>query len=151
MLQPESLLIQSKDGHQYKLSNNLISRSVLLSQLIEYPVCSSVDNSSSVDDFLPIPFNLEIIKLAESFSSIDTLTKIENIGLYDTSLYKPMNIKHVFIPDVLLTFFDNLTIEQLTELINLSNYLNYNLLLECLCNKLAKILNGTAAEEVVWT
>lgn len=142
--------IITKNGHDYTLSNNLTNRSVLLSQLLLYP-----DDSTA----LPIPFNLKTIEIAEQFAEKDSITKeipYNQENIYSLEYYKPVDIKNIFIKNEMMKILEQISIEELSELINLANYLNYNILLECCCSRLANMLNGVSphdisAEDIIWS
>lgn len=130
--------ITTRDGHEHTLPTHLVTRSVVLSQLLLYP-----DDSTC----LYIPFDLRIIEIAEQFASKDSVTKeicYNQENIHSLEYYKPVNIKHVFIKEEMTAVFNDISIEELSELINFANYLNYNILLECACSRLANILNGVS-------
>lgn len=140
------LRILTKDRNKHDLSDKLIRNSILLSQLIRYP---------EGEGDLKIPFNLKTIKIAETFASHDSITAGYTFNPHEVffdHIYTPKENKHQKIPSKLLRVLDKVSVEELTELINLGNYLNYTLLLECGCSRMANEMNGIGGiDDMIWS
>lgn len=137
----QKLNILTKDHKKYDLEGQIVKKSVLLSQLLAYP--------SNGEDLI-IPFDLSTILIAEKFAKLDNITKDHTqnqMNIFSEEMYKPLNVEHLKISADLKNVVKELEIEELTEVIKLGNYLNYNLLLECGCFHLADHMSAVSTTE----
>lgn len=116
--------IITSDKKPHTISNSLISKSSFLSGLSFYP-----------PNILNFPFSQKIILLAEEFSKSDSETFLKN------NIFLELETEKI---KIFPTIYD---VEILEDLINFSNFINYNNLLESCCKNLAEKMNGTVSEE----